>query len=210
MGRVDEAGLIDLWEEIGEDPHFNELRNYAKNIRLVPGIGASRPNAMVVGEAPGATENAQGRPFCGSSGEVLHQLMGLAGLYAEERMDGALRRDPNVWLTNTVKYRPPGNRTPILREILAATPHLRREWSLVGKPRLIVCVGTVAAVAIGPHMPSQVIRGNLYPLKTGYIAYQYHPAWGLRGGNDRKEMMERQWEEMGRQIEEVREELRWR
>lgn len=218
MGRVDEAGLEDLWEEIREDPRFVHLRT--PGTVLVPGIGSSRPLAMVVGEAPGATENARKEPFCGASGQVLHQLMALAGLRAHwtGRQTGfrvppgcAEGVEPNVWLTNAVKFRPPGNRTPAAGEILAAQPYLRREWTLVGKPRLIVCVGSVAAATLGVHSPSYTIRGDLYRLRDGktYVAYQYHPAFGLRGGDERKARMEEQWENMGKVIQEMREELRW-
>lgn len=211
MGRIDEAGLIDLWEEIEADPAFAHLRT--PGINLVPGIGSSRPLAMVVGEAPGAQENTHRRPFCGPSGRVLHQLMALSGLYARPTRSelAGYEIDANVWLTNAIKYRPPGNRTPGLLEVMAAQPHLRKEWVLVGRPRLIVCCGSVAATAFGQHTPSMIRRGELYPMKDGktFIAYQYHPAYGLRGDDKRKAMIEEQWEIMARQIEDLKEELRW-
>lgn len=202
--------LTDLYQQIRNDAAFDHLRT--DGIRLVPGIGAERPKVMVVGEAPGATENEQGRPFCGVSGQVLDQLMALAGLYATEWFEGgAIRREPNVWLTNTVKYRPPGNRTPWFTEIAHSVAYLRQEWALIGKPRLIVCVGSVAAQAIGAHTPSQVTRGQFYGLKAGvWVCYQYHPAYGLRGGPDRQRKLEAQWEIMGLNILAREKELGWR
>jgi len=161
---------------------------------------------MVLGEAPGATENERGEPFCGASGRVLDQLMALAGLGAREWLEGgAIRREANAWLTNVVKYRPPGNRTPTFKEIESAQPYLRHEWNLVGRPPLIVCVGSVAAAALGVHTPSRITRGHLYPLKDGktYVSYQFHPAYGLRGGTDRQQQMELQWEVMGNIMEEL-------
>lgn len=217
MGRTDEGGLIDLWEEIEEDPAFSHLRN--PGVRLVPGIGSSRPLAMVVGEAPGATENSLREPFCGASGQVLHQLMALAGLRAHwtGKQTGfrvppgcAEGVPPNVWLTNAIKYRPPGNRTPNVREQWDARPYLLREWKLIGKPRLIVAVGSVAADTINAH-PIRMARGQLFRMRDNrtYICYQYHPAFGLRGGPERQAMLERHWEQLGEEIEEMREELRW-
>lgn len=221
MGSVDKAGLIDLWEEIEEDPAFAHLRT--PGIVLVPGYGASRPLAMVVGEAPGATENSRKEPFCGASGQVLHQLMALAGLraYWTGKQTGvrvppgcAEGVPPNIWLTNSIKYRPMGNRTPNIREQWDARPYLLKEWRLIGRPRLIVAVGNVAAGAINAH-PIKMQKGVLFPMRDGktYICYQYHPAFGLYGSEDmqeqRRNMMERQWEQLGEEIKEMGKELRW-
>jgi uracil-DNA glycosylase len=214
MGRVDEAGLIDLWEDIEQDPAFAHLRDYAANIHLVPGIGASRPLAMIVGEAPGATENARREPFCGASGQVLHQLMALAGLSAHwvgfatgVRVPPGCAEGipPNVWLTNAIKYRPPGNRTPTVGEQIAARPYLRREWKLIGRPRLIVAVGSVAAHTIGAH-PTRTQRGVLRRMQDHktWICYQCHPAYGLRNPAIQP-TMERHWE----QLREDMKELQW-
>ena len=222
---MDEAGLIDLWEEIEQDPAFAHLRT--PGINLVPGIGSSRPLAMVVGEAPGATENSRREPFCGASGRVLHELMGLADLFAREDRGcedichpgqgccgGPFReaREPNVWLTNAVKYRPQGNRTPNVGETLAAQSYLRREWYLIGRPRLIICVGSTAANTLNVHIPSAMMKGELYRLrdKRTWVSYQYHPAWRFHGDQGKKqEMMQRQWEHMGAMIQGMRKELRW-
>jgi uracil-DNA glycosylase len=175
MPRLDE-----VHQEISEDPFWDHLR--VPGIRMVPGFGPTRPRVMIVGEAPGATENARGRPFCGPSGAVLEQLMAVAGLQAEDRPWGTGSNpaepagvDPaNAYLTNVVKYRPPGNRTPSLPEIMHARDgfrqervsagfkktldtslpegagSLRREWQALGGPRLIVCVGSVAHTALHP------------------------------------------------------------
>jgi uracil-DNA glycosylase len=203
--------MNDLMDEIRECPEFQHLRT--PDTKLVPGIGSYSPLALVVGEAPGATENARGEPFCGVSGQVLHQLMALAGLSALWRGKQTGLRvipgcaegvPPNVWLTNAIKFRPPGNRTPNIREILAAAPFLRREWVLVGRPRLIVCVGSVAAQAINvdSHIPE---RGALFLLRDRktWICYQYHPAFGLRKGKAMQERMEAHWEFMGESMKEL-------
>lgn len=215
MGKVDHAGLIDLWDEIRVDPAFSHLRQ--PGIHLVPGYGAERPLAMVVGEAPGATENERGEPFCGASGQVLHQLMALAGLYAK-RVSGLAKGDepfryknPNIWLTNAIKFRPPGNRTPNVLETLRAKPYLLQEWRLIGRPRLIVCVGNAAANTLMVHQVGAMRRGELYQTRDRktYICYQYHPAYGLRNPKAQP-VMERQWELMGEMIQEMKERLRWK
>jgi len=216
MGKVDHAALIDLWDEIREAKEFAHLQT--KGIRLVPGTGSSRPLAMVVGEAPGATENAREEPFCGASGQVLHQLMELAGLRSKPgvglrfRWEGDVNGEEvpqNVWLTNAIKFRPPGNRTPNVREQWDARPYLLREWKLIGRPRLIVAVGSVAADTINAH-PIRMQRGELHPMRDGktWICYQYHPAYGLRN-TKAQPTMERHWEQLGQAIGEMREELQW-
>lgn len=211
---VDKAGLIDLWEDIREAREFKHLQT--EGIRLVPGIGADEPWAFVVGEAPGAEENRVGEPFVGLSGKVLQQLMSLAGMYARPvAVRGSDRHpetsgevQPNVWLTNTVKFRPPGNRTPTIGEILAAQPFLRREWALVGRPRLIVAVGSVARQALSPvHFSPPRAELILMRDNRTYFTTMYHPAYGLRGDQARKDMIERHWEHLAERIEEMRDEL---
>lgn len=206
--KIRAGDLSDLEALALEDPNFPQRfdANY------VGGIGNSTdPLAMVVGEAPGATEDLEREPFIGVSGQVLTQLMEMAGLYArpgvsagsEDHPETQGMIEPNVWLTNSYKFRPDSrNRTPSAIELIAARPYLREEWRLVGKPKLIVCVGSVAATMFGiSPIPN---RGDIYNLKGDtYFCAQYHPAFGLRGGNDRKEMMERQWETMGEHIDEM-------
>lgn len=127
--------LDDVYREIKDDPYWDHLR--LPGIAFVPGYGQrTRPSVMIVGEAPGATENHRQRPFCGPSGRVLDHLMDVAGLRL-----GARREDPpghgdktdpapftdpaNAFVTNVVKYRPPGNRTPTINEIIHARDGFR-------------------------------------------------------------------------------------
>jgi uracil-DNA glycosylase len=204
--------LNDVYENIRENDCWDELRG--PGIVLVKGRGNSRdPMAMIVGEAPGATENTKRRPFCGPSGRVLKQLMDLAGLYAEDQLpwgndgDGdsgmEVASTGNSFITNVVKYRPPGNRTPTTREIHFGQMELREEWKAIGRPRLLVAVGAVARAALVPAELS-LRPGQWAALKDGqtYVWVQYHPAWGLRQGNKGRETMENQWEAMGEWIGE--------
>jgi DNA polymerase len=102
--------------------------------RAVPGEGASSPLVMVIGEAPGAEEDASGRPFVGKAGQLLDRMLASIGLY----------RDKNCYIANAVKCRPPGNRDPAAEEIAACSPFLARQIALLN-PRAILCAGRVAA-----------------------------------------------------------------
>src|SRR3954470_21821106 len=95
---------------------------------FVPGEGDPRAEVVIVGEAPGATEDAEGRPFVGRAGRLLDEVLAAAGL----------RRD-EVWITNVVKARPPGNRDPRAPEVAHHWPWLERELAAIG-PRLVVPV----------------------------------------------------------------------
>lgn len=136
--------------------------------RMVPGEGSPSAGVMLVGEAPGASEDEQGRPFVGRAGQLLDQLLAAASL---DR--GA------VYITNVLKARPPRNRDPRPDEVAHSMPWLERQLALVA-PRLVVPLGRhallhfVAGAKIS-ELHGQVVRSGdwaLYPL--------YHPAAGLR------------------------------
>jgi uracil-DNA glycosylase family 4 len=91
---------------------------------------------MFIGEAPGRNEDLQGRPFVGRAGELLDYLMSLAGLDRS-----------SVYITNVVKCRPPNNRDPRPEEISACLPFLRRQIAVIS-PKLIVCLGRIAASTV--------------------------------------------------------------
>ena len=100
----------------------------------VPGEGAERPLVMVIGEGPGAEEDASGRPFVGKAGQLLDKMLESIGL----------SRDTNCYIANMVKCRPPGNRDPEAGELAACFPFLERQIALL-RPCLILCAGLVAA-----------------------------------------------------------------
>jgi len=137
-------------------------------INLVPGEGRADADVMVVGEAPGRFEDEQGRPFVGRAGQLLDELLAEAGLARDE-----------VFITNVVKARPPGNRDPTKAEVAHWMPVLEAQLALVA-PTLIVPLGRHAlahfapAAKIGEAHGRAVIEGGreLFPL--------YHPAAALR------------------------------
>jgi DNA polymerase len=102
----------------------------------VPGEGNLEAKVMFVGEAPGRSEDEQGRPFVGAAGQLLNELLLKAGLRRE-----------NVYITNVVKCRPPNNRTPTEEEVAACVGFLRQEIALV-RPKVIVALGNTAGSTI--------------------------------------------------------------
>lgn len=201
-------GLIELYDEYREDPAFEHLRTPGN--RLVPGRGCTRPVAMIVGEAPGARENLEGEPFVGRAGQLLNQLMELAGLFARDVMSTPPDLDAgepevqvyaNTFITNVVKYRPPNNRTPEDAEIRASRSYLRREWRVLGRPPVIVVAGAVALNAILPEETSiGRVAGQIIMLQgehaTVYLSAMYHPMFGIYNPKNRPKL-EKHWEELG-------------
>lgn len=181
-----ETKLIDLYEEYGEDPAFEHLRTYTSGIRLVAGEGDTHPRVLVVGEAPGAVENTRGRPFVGASGRVIRELMAQCGLDRS-----------NAFITNVVKYRPPGNRVPTTEEIETSRPYLRREWKILGRPQVILTAGATALTAIlSSYTAMGKVAGipRLLPDGKTWLYPMFHPAFALRNKRFRPEFT-RQWNE---------------
>jgi DNA polymerase len=163
----------------------------------VPGEGGNAPIAFIIGEAPGAQEEIQRRPFVGPAGLTLRSLMDIAGLYASDNIQ-------NAWLTNVVKYRPPGNRVPTEYEINASKAALRAEWQAVGSPRIIIPVGSTALTAVLGQRRSilqaagKIIRNDKpgrEPFRL-YIWPMVHPAYGLRNP-EAQPSMEQDWGILG-------------
>jgi uracil-DNA glycosylase family 4 len=136
--------------------------------QMVPGEGDPAAAVMLVGEAPGASEDKQGRPFVGRAGKLLEQLLAEAGL---ERGD--------VYITNVVKARPPKNRDPRADEVAHHMPWLERELELVA-PRIVVPLGRHALRHFDPKAKISEVHGT--PLRAGDhdLFPLYHPAAALR------------------------------
>lgn len=140
--------------------------------RVVIGSGPLRAALMVVGEAPGRTEDEGGEPFIGRSGRLLFHLI-------EE--DVGLTR-AQCFVTNVVKCRPPGNRTPRRVEREACRPWLDAQLDLVA-PRVVLALGNTAARAVfGFSEGIGQTHGLVQPLGRGQGLATYHPAAALRGG----------------------------
>jgi len=145
----------------------------------VPGEGPSHSMVMFVGEAPGEQEDDQGRPFVGAAGKLLTELLESVGL----------RRD-DVFITNTVKCRPPNNRPPRKDESAACRNYLERQLRLL-RPRVICPMGNSAIRAL---LSSEKSVSGLHGLtfeKDGVTYFpMYHPAAALYTFSLRKVMEE--------------------
>lgn len=175
--------------------------------RYVGGEGESNnPIAMVIGEAPGAQEEIQRRPFVGPAGLVLRDLMATAGLNANPF---PLTKEiaTNCWLTNVVKFRPPKNRKPTNEEISAFRRDLLNEWLAIGHPRIIIPVGSPALNAvcgIGRRSILKVAGQLIYqpsrtrPDLTLCIWPMVHPSFVMRSNSTQlQEVVERDWQRLG-------------
>lgn len=190
------------WEELDEIEDGNHgwraaLQDTTDGVKGMSNLSAvyvsgegDNPEAFIIGEAPGAQEEIQQRPFVGPAGVAMRDLMAIAGLYAEVTYVGdnqnGIAHVANCWLTNVVKFRPPKNRKPTPIEIQAARPWLRREWRAVGKPRLIIPVGGTALEAVtGKQMSILKVAGKCHAVtsRAGLKLFMWpmvHPSFGLR------------------------------
>ena len=135
----------------------------------VMGRGSHQAKIMLVAEAPGGQEDQQGIPFVGRSGELLDKLFNECGLRREE-----------IYITNILKCHPPGNRDPKEEEKEACFPYLKYETVLL-KPKIIVCLGRVAAQRIiSPEFKITRQHGTWTYRKNCALTASYHPSAILR------------------------------
>jgi DNA polymerase len=130
----DEDSLEKVAEDIG---HCTRCGLCKTRTNTVPGEGVPRPLVMVIGEGPGADEDATGRPFVGRAGQLLDRML-------DSRGKIGLSRTRNCYIANVVKCRPPGNRNPQPDEIIACVPFLARQITIL-KPTVILALGNTAA-----------------------------------------------------------------
>jgi DNA polymerase len=141
----------------------------------VPGEGSPNAKLFLVGEGPGATEDAQGRPFVGQAGNLLNGIL--------EAIE--IPRD-SVYITNIVKCRPPQNRKPLPDEIAACIPYLHRQLEII-RPKVIVALGGTAGEALlGVRKSLGELRGKVHTYNGIPLIVTYHPAALLRNPNWKK------------------------
>lgn len=149
--------------------------------QAVFGEGNPAARLMFVGEAPGADEDLQGRPFVGAAGKLLDKIIEAMGLKRED-----------VYITNVVKCRPPGNRKPEKEEIEACEGFLFREIAVV-KPRIIVTLGATPLFSLLRIKDGITrVRGNWYEYQNIPVMPTFHPAYLLRSPEKKREV----WEDM--------------
>lgn len=138
--------------------------------------GDSKAGVMLIGEAPGADEDREGKPFVGVSGQLLDKV--LASI--------KLTRQSGFYITNTLFWRPPGNRKPTPEELAICEPFLEKHVALIN-PKILLLVGATAVTAILKDNSSMgKLRGNIYHYKNRYMQHDvpvmvtYHPSFLLR------------------------------
>lgn len=140
-----------------------------RRTQAVPGEGDANAVIMFIGEGPGADEDAQGRPFVGRSGQLLTRMLQQVGINRQE-----------VYITNVVKCRPPGNRDPMPQEMAACAPYLERQIEIVN-PRIIVTLGRFSMQRWFPGERITRIHGRIRNIGLGRCAIPlFHPAAVLR------------------------------
>lgn len=154
---------------------------HACRTQTVFGVGDREAEWMVVGEAPGAEEDARGEPFVGAAGQLLNAMLAAIGLTRE-----------SVFIANILKCRPPDNRDPSSAEIAECLPYLHQQIRQV-RPRLILAFGRVAAQSLlGTDQPLGALRGSVHaapPLNTPVVV-TYHPAYLLRTPAEKRKAWE--------------------
>ncbi len=147
---------------------------------VVFGVGPEDAEIMLVGEGPGENEDLQGEPFVGRGGQLLDEMLSLVGLSRKE----------NVYIANIVKCRPPKNRDPLNTEQDACIGYLRRQTALL-RPKLIVCLGRIAAMRIIREDYKITREHGQWVEKAGVsMTAIYHPAALLRDPRKKPETFE--------------------
>jgi DNA polymerase len=167
------------WQKSASLEELDKLINTCTKCPLHKGrtnfvFGVGNPNAdvMIVGEGPGAEEDAQGEPFVGRAGKLLNDILKAINFKREE-----------VYIANIVKCRPPGNRTPASDEMEECIPYLQKQIELI-KPKLILCLGLTAAQGLLKKKDSLTkLRGQLFEYQGAKVMVTYHPAALLRNPN---------------------------
>ena len=148
--------------------------------QTVFGVGDEQADWLLVGEAPGAEEDARGEPFVGQAGKLLDAM--LAGI--------GLKRGEDVYIANVLKCRPPGNRNPEAAEVARCSPFLLRQVELI-RPRLILAMGRFACqTLLATDASIGSLRGRTHRYQGVPLIVTYHPAYLLRNLPDKAKAWE--------------------
>jgi DNA polymerase len=170
--------LQDIRQELG-DCHRCPLCQ--KRTHIVFGEGNPQARLAFVGEAPGADEDMQGRPFVGKAGQLLTKIIQAMGLTRQD-----------VYICNILKCRPPGNRNPKPDEITTCEPFLVKQLQVI-QPKVICALGSFAAhTLLKTEVPITVLRGRFHTYQGIHLMPTYHPAYLLRNPGAKKQV----WEDM--------------
>ena len=136
---------------------------------VVFGVGDPNAEVLFVGEAPGEREDALGEPFVGKAGQLLDDMLAMIGLSRDR-----------IYITNSIKCRPPQNRDPLNTEKEACAPYLQKQLQLMD-PKIIVCLGRISAMEmIKPDFKITQEHGQFFEKNGVLMTALYHPAALLR------------------------------
>lgn len=170
--RADSAAIAQMdWPQlIGSIQSCKACTLCETRTQAVPGVGDQQASLLVVGEAPGADEDAKGEPFVGRAGQLLDSMLAALGL----------KRGQGVYIANVLKCRPPNNRDPEPNEVAACSGYLHRQIALI-KPSAILCVGRhAAATLLNSEETVGQMRGKAHHYDGIPLVVSYHPAYLLR------------------------------
>jgi DNA polymerase len=161
----------------GELAGCTRCKLHHRRTNIVFGVGNPHAELVFVGEGPGHDEDVQGIPFVGRAGQLLTQMITAMGLRRED-----------VYIANVVKCRPPENRTPEKDEIATCLPFLFRQLANIN-PKVIVCLGSVAAQALmNTNKSISHFRGQWFDFRGAKLMSTYHPAYLLRNPHAKPEV----------------------
>jgi uracil-DNA glycosylase len=163
--------------------NFQDLKHEYRNCEKCPELckkrtqvifGSGNPEAQIllIGEAPGASEDKNGIPFCGMSGKILDELLAAAGLNRND-----------IFITNTILCRPPGNRNPMREEVENCGARLNKLLQIM-QPKVIVTIGNFATERIIGKTGIKSIHGKIFSHKQSQVVPVIHPASYLYSGRN--------------------------
>jgi DNA polymerase len=180
IDRAREAGCD--WAELGRRVvACTRCGLHKSRTQTVFGVGDTQAQWLIVGEAPGAEEDARGEPFVGRAGQLLNAMLRAVGLAREQ-----------VYIANVLKCRPPGNRDPAPNEAAECLPYLEQQIALL-KPKILLAVGRISAQnLLRTEAPLGRLRQQVHRFGASQVPLvaTYHPAYLLRTPLDKRKAWE--------------------
>jgi len=178
FSQASAASLAEIRNELG---NCQRCKLHKTRQTIVFGEGNAKAKLMLIGEGPGYDEDAQGKPFVGRAGQLLTKILQSIEIQREQ-----------VYITNTIKCRPPQNRNPEPDEIANCHPFLLKQIQVIG-PEIICALGTFAAqTLLSTDAKITALRGKFYDLSGIRVIPTYHPAYLLRNPEKKRDV----WEDM--------------
>ncbi len=178
--------LTQIADTVGQCRRCSELAQC--RTRTVFGVGNIAPRLVFLGEAPGADEDRAGEPFVGAAGQLLNKIIAACGMKRED-----------VYILNTIKCRPPGNRNPDLSELENCWEYTRRQIEIL-RPEFICCLGLIATKQLlKTTLPLGRLRQKFHSYRGSRVVVTYHPAYLLRTESAKKHV----WDDMKMLLKEM-------